>query len=123
MKQIDQSRFWFPGATGSGVDFGAMAAFRILSFLDLAAGVDFLRYGFDFNAIPNDAGLAGSLAPLIAGGATDTYISGWAGILLHLDGKGSAADGSVSVEAQPEEEPDPSDVEPADAEPADAEEE
>jgi hypothetical protein len=116
MKQIDQDRFWFPGATGSGVDFGAMAAFRILSFLSIAAGVDYLRYGFDFNAIPNDAGLPGSRAPLIAGGATDTYISGWAGILLHLDGKANAADGSVSVEAKPEEEPDPSDAEPADSE-------
>jgi hypothetical protein len=116
MKQIDQERFWFPGATGSGVDFGAMAAFQILSFLDIAAGVDFLRYGFDFNAIPNDSGLPGSRAPLIAGGATDTYISGWAGILLHFDGKAAAADGSVSVEAKPEAEPEPSDAEPADSE-------
>jgi hypothetical protein len=115
MKQIDQNRFWFPGATGSGVDFGAMAAFQLLSFLDIAAGVDFIRYGFDFNAIPNNAGTAGSLAPLIAGGATDTFMSGWAGVMFHFDGKASAADGSVSVEAKPAEEPEP-DVEPEDTE-------
>ncbi|HEX6275157.1 MAG TPA: hypothetical protein VFZ53_19090 [Polyangiaceae bacterium] len=116
MKNIDQDYWWFPGATGSGIDFGVFAAFQILPFMDLAAGGDYIRYGFDFNNIPDDAGLPGSTAQKIAGGATDTYLSGWFGVILHFGGKAKAEDGSVSVEAKPDEEPAEAPAEPAEEE-------
>jgi hypothetical protein len=123
MKNIDQEYWWFPGATGSGIDFGAFAAYQILPFMDLAVGGDYIRYGFDFNAIPDTAGLPGSTAQKIAGGATDTYLSGWFGVILHFGDKVKAADGSVSVEAKPDEEPEePEEPEEAPAAPAEEEE-
>ena len=67
MHNIDQDYWWFPGATGSGIDFGAMLGYQILSFMDVAGGADYVRYGFDFNGIPDDAGLPGSPAQKIAG--------------------------------------------------------
>jgi hypothetical protein len=111
MKNIDQDYWWFPGATGSGIDFGAFAAFEILKFMDVAAGVDYIRYGFDFNAIPDDAGTPGNVtSQRIAGGATDTFLSGWVGVTFHFDGKSELEDGAVAVEAEPdadEKKPDP----------------
>ena len=110
MKNIDQEYWWFPGATGSGIDFGAFAAYQVLSFMDIAVGVDYIRYGFDFNGLPDNAGLPDSTATKIAGGAIDTYLSGWGGLIFHFDGKSKVEDGAVSVEAKPsapvEEEPD-----------------
>jgi hypothetical protein len=99
IKNIDQEYWWFPGATGSGVDFGAFAAFEVLKFMDVAAGVDYIRYGFDFNAIPDDAGPTNPTSQKIAGGATDTFLSGWAGVIFHFDGKAEIEDGAVAVEA------------------------
>ena len=98
------------GATGSGIDFGAFVSFEILKFMDIAAGVDYIRYGFDFNNIPDTAGTPGDLtSQKIAGGATDTFLSGWAGVVFHLDPSTEvdAESGAVSVEAKTP----PSDVE------------
>jgi hypothetical protein len=107
MHNVDQDYWWFPGATGSGLDFGAFLSYEILKFMDVAAGVDYIRYGFDFNNIPDDAGTSGNLTSTkIAGGATDTFLSGWAGLVFHLDPKTDAqvdADaeaGAASVEAK-----------------------
>jgi len=109
---VDQEYWWFPGAQGSGIDFGINAAYQILSFMDIAAGADYIRYAFNFNGIPDNAGLPGSSAQKIAGGATDIYLSGWFGLIFHFDGKASVADAGASVEATteatesaPEEEP------------------
>lgn len=108
LKNIDQEYWWFPGATGSGIDFGAFGAFQILKFMDVAAGFDYIRYGFDFNAIPDDAGLpSNTRSQRIAGGATDTFLSGWAGVIFYLDGKAEIADGAVAVEADSEDEAKP----------------
>jgi hypothetical protein len=37
---------------------------------------------------------------VVAGGATDTYISGWLGVMLHIDGsaKAAAATATATVE-------------------------
>ena len=48
------------GAAGIGVELGSSVEIRILGTLQ--------RYGFSFNPEPGD--------PKIAGGATDTYLSG-----------------------------------------------
>ena len=97
MHNVDQEYWWFPGATGSGVDFGAFLSFEILKFMDIAGGVDYIRYGFDFNNIPDDAGMPGNVtSQKIAGGATDTFLSGWAGLVFHWDPK---TDADVDVEA------------------------
>ena len=106
MANIDQTYWWFPGATGSGIDFGAFVAYELLKFMDVAVGGDYLRYGFDFNAIPSNAGLPGSTARSVAGGATDIYLGGWLGVIFHFDGKASEADGTVAVEAAPKPDPD-----------------
>lgn len=97
MHNVDQDYWWFPGATGSGIDFGAFVAYEILKFMDVAGGVDYIRYGFDFNNIPDTAGLSSDLtSQKIAGGATDTFLSGWVGLIFHLDAK---TDADVDVEA------------------------
>ncbi len=77
MGELDLEDVWFPGATGSGLDAGAEFGYSVLSSLDIVAGFDWVKYGFDFNAIPDDN-------PMVAGGATDTYISGRLGILYRL---------------------------------------
>lgn len=96
MNEIDLADVWFPGATGSGIDFGAMIGWNYLSWLDLVAGFELVRYGFDFNNIPNEN-------RLIAGGATDTYLSAFLGVRVHLDGTASAEGGTVSAETSPDE--------------------
>ncbi len=105
MHNVDQDYWWFPGATGSGIDFGAFVAFEVLKFMDIAAGADYIRYGFDFNNIPDDAGLATNpTSQKIAGGATDTFLSGWAGVIFHFDPNTEvdAETGAVSAEATTE---------------------
>jgi hypothetical protein len=77
MGELDLEGVWFPGATGSGLDAGVEVGYSIMPSLDVIAGFDWLRYGFDFNAIPDDN-------PVVAGGATDTYLSGHLGILYRL---------------------------------------
>jgi hypothetical protein len=61
----------------------------VLPFLDVVGGFDIVAYGFDFNDVPDEptpCGPAGCRAPLIAGGATDTYMSGWLGAMVTLGG-------------------------------------
>ncbi|HVJ15433.1 MAG TPA: hypothetical protein VM686_08330 [Polyangiaceae bacterium] len=80
MGELEKPALWFPGATGMGFDAGLILGYAIIPSLDVVAGVDYVRYGFDFNAIPLDN-------PVIAGGATDTYISGFLGLAFRLAGK------------------------------------
>lgn len=89
LQQIDLEYVWFPGAKGRGLDFGLMLGWEVVPFLDVVAGTDVTRYGFDFNDVPPETppcGVRGCRAPVIAGGATDTYISGWLGVMLTLGG-------------------------------------
>ncbi len=79
MSELD-SAVWFPGASGMGFDFGLILGYSIIPSLDVVAGVDYVRYGFDFNAIPANN-------PVVAGGATDTYLSGFLGLAFRLAGK------------------------------------
>ena len=82
MNQVDLAGVWFPGATGSGLDFGLMAGYGVLPFMDVMISADFVGYGFDFNAIPADP----KVAPVVAGGATDRYNSLSLGVKFTLGG-------------------------------------
>jgi len=84
LHEIDLAGIWFPGATGSGLDFGVMGGYRVLPYLSVVGGVDILRYGFDFNGMP-DCPPNPQRCP-VAGGATDTYPSAWLAAMFHLDG-------------------------------------
>jgi hypothetical protein len=96
LHQIDLETVWFPGATGSGLDFGFELGWEFLPFLGVVAGFDVIRYGFDFNDMPTEtksgapaeaATPADPLkAPMLAGGATDTYITGRLGVQVTLGG-------------------------------------
>lgn len=89
LHQIDLEYVWFPGATGRGLDFGLELGWEVLPFLDVVGGTDVIRYGFDFNGMPVEpvpCAPRGCRAPVIAGGATDTYISGWLGAMVTLGG-------------------------------------
>jgi hypothetical protein len=94
MSEIDLPRVWFPGAMGSGLDGGVMLGWQFLPWLTAAVGGDFVRYGFDFNNQP-----ATPPPRVVAGGATDTYLSGWLGVMSTFDFSGSAASGGTSVSA------------------------
>jgi hypothetical protein len=91
---------WFPGATGTGLDAGIFGAIPFSSKLALVAGVDVLRYGFDFNAIPPENRVA-------AGGAIDQYFIGWLGVRFQLAGSGggdaAAAEATVDESTAAEE--------------------
>jgi hypothetical protein len=79
MNELDLEGVWFPGAHGSGLDFGLMGGWRLMPFLSVVGGLDVVRYGFDFNSMPAEN-------RVVAGGATDTYLSLWLGAMFHLDG-------------------------------------
>jgi hypothetical protein len=97
MKELDKGRVWFPGAKGSGLDFGVMLGWRFLPWLAPAAGLDLVRYGFDFNNLPTNP------APrVVAGGATDTFFSAWLGVIANFDFAGGSSAGGASVTATPE---------------------
>jgi hypothetical protein len=101
MKELDKggsspttSPLWFPGATGSGLDAGLMLSWQVIPWLAASGGVDFVRYGFNFNNLP-----AQPTPRVIAGGATDTYLSFWFGASTNFEflTHGSAASASVST--------------------------
>jgi hypothetical protein len=95
LAELDLAGVWFPGATGSGVDAGVMAGYDVLSFLSVVGGGDILRYGFDFNGMPPCAFMEQRC--VVAGGATDTYISGWLGVMFRLDGSAATTDASAAA--------------------------
>jgi hypothetical protein len=87
---------WFENTKGQALELGLMAGYEIMRNLDVVAGFDFLRYGFNFNPLPDPpekpAGVSqnvyvGNLS-VTAGGATDTYISAWLGLRFHLPSEG-----------------------------------
>jgi hypothetical protein len=94
---------WFPGATGTGLDAGIFGGYSLSDSLAIMAGIDMLRYGFDFNAIPEDNRVA-------AGGAIDQYFVGSLGVRFQLGGSSSAAVASEPAD-EPEAESDAGDSE------------
>ncbi|HEY3498400.1 MAG TPA: hypothetical protein VGK73_27085 [Polyangiaceae bacterium] len=93
LHELDLAGVWFPGAHGSGLDFGVMGGWKFLPWLSAVGGIDVVRYGFDFNNTP---------APnrVVAGGATDTYLSLWLGAMFHLDGNANVEGGSIGASTE-----------------------
>jgi hypothetical protein len=77
---------WFPFVKTQSLEAGVTVGYRLVSMLDLVAGFDWLRYGFDFNPVPK--GRTG----YVAGGAVDEYLSGYIAFRFHLPGKGEKAE-------------------------------
>lgn len=90
--ELENEDLWFPNASGQAIDIGLWGGYRLIDSLDLVLGVDFVRYGFDFNPIDK------ANATRVAGGAVDQYLSGFAGIQFSLGGRGgtSASEASAS---------------------------
>jgi hypothetical protein len=63
---------WFPGATVRAFEGGVGAGYVLSRALELELGLDYLRYGFDFNPIPASAD---PWTRPIAGGAIDQYLN------------------------------------------------
>jgi hypothetical protein len=82
---------WFPNAKASAVTAGLQGGYAITDLLEIQVGFDFTRYGLNFNPVPTVAertamGLPAIPAARIAGGATDTFISGWLGLGVRFPG-------------------------------------
>ena len=75
---------WFPGTKGTAVDWGAYAGWQISSVFDVLVGVDMRAYGLDFGTIPFDVDYTNRV---VAGGATDRYISAWLALVVKLPAK------------------------------------
>lgn len=91
LHQIDLEGVWFPGASGLGFDVGLLGGYSVLPFLDVVAGFDYLNYSFDFSDIPKNqptcATPANTGCQKVAEGASDRYISGWLGAMVHFGGE------------------------------------
>ncbi|HEX3775885.1 MAG TPA: hypothetical protein VHV51_15540 [Polyangiaceae bacterium] len=74
-----KSDYWFANAKAQSFEAGASLGYSLSRQFDLIAGVDLLRYAFDFNPIPDNMDPA-----LVAGGAVDEYISGSLGLRYTL---------------------------------------
>lgn len=70
------SAAFFPRISGGGFDLGLFGSYAMTNRLDLRLGFDFRRYFFSMNPEVGD--------PLIAGGATDQYVSVTLGLGLRL---------------------------------------
>ena len=88
-----KSAMFFPRATATGIDAGLSIGVRFSSLLGVRAGADFRQYGIVSGYQAGD--------PVVAGGATDRYITAWGGVELLLDGVGGGPAGGGEEEAAP----------------------
>ena len=112
--EVDPYETWFPLAKGNGVSFGIQLGYALTELLEIQLGFDYTRYGFDFNHIPTAAERqAAGLPPIpperIAGGATDTYVSGF--LALGVRFPGSPVVGAAATPDSVVEDPENEDVE------------
>lgn len=84
-------KVWFPGVKTSSLEAGVTVGYRLVSMLDLVAGVDWLRYAFDFNPVSPLTVDGQPRGSFVAGGAVDEYITGHIAFRFHLPGKGETA--------------------------------
>ncbi len=76
-------RYWFPGHVKTqNLEAGIFAGYSLMSSVDVIFGLDVTRYAFDFNPIPD--GLKSTGPRTIAGGAVDSYTSGFFGVRYSL---------------------------------------
>ena len=106
---------WYPNAKGSGVTAGVQLGYAITPIFEILVGGDFTRYGFDFNHVPtteerSNQGLPPIPVARVAGGATDTYLSGWIALGVRFSGSEITISGDEAP-ASSVEDPDNEDVE------------
>ena len=87
---------WFPGSSGTAVDFGAYAGWQLSPVFDVLVGLDLRAYGLDFGSGP--PGSVNVANRVIAGGAIDRYMSAWLALAIKLPAKG-AATATVAADA------------------------
>jgi len=84
------TKVWgFPHVKVQSLEAGVTVGYRLVSMLDLVAGFDWLRYGFDFNPNPirpQSADQRYDLTSYVAGGAVDDYLSGFIAFRFHVPG-------------------------------------
>jgi hypothetical protein len=73
-------RDWFPSTRTQAIEARVQLGYQIVDGVALVGGVDLVRYGFDFNPIPDRADPA-----YVAGGGVDQYTSGWLGARFSLE--------------------------------------
>jgi hypothetical protein len=86
-------KVWFPTVKTQSLEAGVTVGYRLVSMLDLVAGFDWLRYGFDFNPNPvrhADPLPAKDTTSYVAGGAVDEYLSGYIAFRFHMPGAGES---------------------------------
>src|SRR5450432_550738 len=79
--QIHTSAY-FPHTKGAAVEVGAGIGYRLTRLFELQAGAEIRRYGLSFN-VPLAEYQANNNVR-VAGGATDQYLMGWAGVAVIL---------------------------------------
>jgi len=94
MSTGDLEKAWFPHVKTQSLEAGVTVGYRLVSMLDLVAGFDWLRYGFDFNPNPlrtvsTDRNL--DKTSYVAGGAIDEYLSGFIAFRFHMPGASEEA--------------------------------
>jgi hypothetical protein len=70
---------WFPKTKTNSIEAGVEGAFKLTPVFSIVAGVDFLRYAFNFNPVPTSNAV-------VAGGAVDQYISGYLALRVSISG-------------------------------------
>ena len=70
---------WFPSTKTTTVEAGVSGTYQLTPLLGVVAGVDFLRYAFNFNPVP-------TTNAVVAGGAVDQYISGYLALRVSITG-------------------------------------
>ena len=108
--QTGEIQALYPNAKANGVDVNLSLGFRVTSLIGIRVGADFRQYGLSLHWNTGQPGI-------MAGGATDCYISAWGGLEIVLDGLGSRG-GGEDAEAAPAKKPAPKKkAAPADDEP------
>jgi len=92
--QAGEVQALYPNAKANGVDVNLSLGFRITSLIGIRVGADFRQYGLTLHWATGQPGI-------IAGGATDRYISAWGGLEIVLDGLGSSGGGEEGEAAAP----------------------
>lgn len=92
---------WFPGTSAVGSYFGGYVGWRLSRVFDILAGVDMLAYGLDFGLSRDTPGLTEEITSetVIAGGATDRYLSVWLGLAIKLPAQHGAAPAATAGSA------------------------
>jgi hypothetical protein len=78
-KTGDLAKQWFSTTKTTSIEAGLSIAYKLTPLFSVVGGVDFLRYGFDFNPVD-------PASVFVAGGAVDQYIFGFAALRVSVSG-------------------------------------